>query len=162
MVVHLVRHARAGGRGGWDEPDDLRPLTEKGRRQARALIDQLATSDVSRVLSSRYLRCLQTVEPLARNLGLTVEEHPALLETADIEDVWRLIEELITQPRDVVVCTHGNLISPIIDRLHRRGVPIASADRGCEKGSTWTLEPGAGGSFARATYTPAPPPDRGP
>lgn len=158
MAVHLVRHARASGRGAWDEPDELRPLTEKGRRQAGALIDQLAQLDIARVLSSRYLRCVQTVEPLARKLGLPVEEHPALLETADVEEVWRLIEELVGQPEDVVVCTHGNLISPVIDRLHRRGVPIVSADRGCEKGSTWTLEPGVDGSVACATYTPAPSP----
>jgi len=154
MAVHLVRHARAGDRERSDEPDELRPLTKKGERQARALVDQFADVTISRVLSSRYLRCRQTVEPLAEHVGLPIEEHSALLETADLEDLWSLIETLIGAPGDVVMCTHGNLIGPVIDRLHRRGVPIDSPDRDCSKGSTWTIESGSNGAFARAAYTP--------
>ena len=37
--VHLVRHAKAKNRTEWTEPDDLRPLTKRGRREAVALAD---------------------------------------------------------------------------------------------------------------------------
>ena len=41
MIVYLVRHARAGHRAQWDGNDTLRPLDERGRRQAELLVDQL-------------------------------------------------------------------------------------------------------------------------
>ena len=34
MTILLVRHARAGSRKDWDGPDEKRPLSKKGRRQA--------------------------------------------------------------------------------------------------------------------------------
>ena len=36
-TVHLVRHAHAGDAERWEGPDELRPLTAKGRRQAERL-----------------------------------------------------------------------------------------------------------------------------
>ena len=68
MTVYVVRHGKAGSRSGWTEPDDQRPLTKAGRRQAGALADMLAGDHVTRVLSSPYVRCRQTVEPLAERL----------------------------------------------------------------------------------------------
>jgi hypothetical protein len=73
VSVLLVRHAKAGDREKWDAPDDLRPLTAKGEAQAEALVDLLAGYDIDRVLSSPYLRCTQTVAPLASARGLAVE-----------------------------------------------------------------------------------------
>lgn len=154
MAVHLVRHARAGAHLGPDEPDDLRPLTDKGEQQARSLVDQLTGFPVTRVLSSPYLRCRQTVEPLAQKLGLAIEEHAALLETADLEELWALLEELTRNQKDVVVCTHGNLIGPVIDRMHRRGVPLETSKRDCKKGSTWTIKTDNDGDFISASYMP--------
>lgn len=151
MSVHLIRHARAGERFSDEGPDDLRPLNAQGAKQAKALADRFAQFPVARVLSSQYLRCRQTVEPVADHFGLTIEEHPALLETADVDDLWALLEDLITEPGDTIVCTHGNLIGPAIDRLSRRGVSIA--DRACEKASTWSIA-GDQGQFTSATYAP--------
>jgi len=62
--MYLVRHAKAGSRSAWSGPDDLRPLTKTGRRQADALGDLLAERRVTRVVSSPSVRCRQTVEPL--------------------------------------------------------------------------------------------------
>lgn len=154
MTIHLVRHARAGQHFGPGEPDDLRPLTEKGLQQADALVDQLVGLGVTRVLSSPYLRCLQTVRPLSECLGLSIEEHTGLLESADIEETWALIEQLAQNQTDAVVCTHGNLIGPIIDRLHRRGVMLEPSERDCKKGSIWTLKSDPEGNFTSAVYTP--------
>src|SRR5918999_450072 len=41
MTTYLVRHAKAGDRSQWDGPDDLRPLSKVGRRQAVGLADEL-------------------------------------------------------------------------------------------------------------------------
>ena len=40
------------------------------RKQAKALVEQLGSFDPVVIVSSPYLRCLQTVKPLARSLGI--------------------------------------------------------------------------------------------
>lgn len=153
VSIHVVRHAKAGNRADWHQPDELRPLSRSGRAQADALVELLGTAPIKRILSSRFRRCTQTVAPLAERLGLEVEEHPALAEEADVADTLALLEELAGT--EAVVCTHGNLIGPLLDRLHRRGVELRDR-RVCKKGSVWTIEPGDGDAFTSARYVPPP------
>ncbi|MDP9452035.1 MAG: histidine phosphatase family protein [Actinomycetota bacterium] len=154
MSVHIVRHAKAGDRSDWDGPDELRPLSRKGAGQADALAELLAGAPLKRILTSRYRRCVQTVEPLAERLGLDVETAPALAEEADVAATWALLEELAGT--EAVVCTHGNLVGPLLDRLHRRGVELVTDRWTCKKASTWTVEVGPDGDFTRARYVPPP------
>ena len=73
MDVFFVRHAKAGSRRRFEGDDRLRPLSRNGRAQANALVEQLLRSDTTRVLTSPYTRCVETVAPLAKKLGLEVE-----------------------------------------------------------------------------------------
>ncbi len=153
MALRVVRHAKAGSRAAWAQDDDLRPLTPAGERQAAALADRLAGEEPARVLSSRFVRCVQTVTPLAERLGVEVELHPALAEEADLADTEALLVEMATT--DAVLCTHGNIVSALLDRLDRQGVELVGRDgSGGGKGSAWRLEPGPDGGWARATYEP--------
>ena len=71
MQLYLVRHAEAApGR-----PDELRPLTPKGRRAARELGKRLRARGVrvDAVLSSPLLRACQTAEAIAGELGARAE-----------------------------------------------------------------------------------------
>jgi phosphohistidine phosphatase SixA len=154
VQLHLVRHAKAGERSECEGPDELRPLSGKGAGQADRLAELLAASPVKRILSSRYRRCTQTVEPLALRLGLDVETHPALAEEADIGATWELLEALAGT--EAVLCTHGNIVGPILDRLHRRGVELLTERWTCKKASVWTIEVGPGGGFSRASYRSPP------
>ena len=45
--LHLVRHGKAGRRDQWDGPDDLRPLSNTGQRQAAAIKKVLAAGKTS-------------------------------------------------------------------------------------------------------------------
>ena len=67
MRVYLVRHAEAAP----GEPDALRPLTPKGREQARALGRRLVAEGVApeAILTSPLLRARQTGDELARATG---------------------------------------------------------------------------------------------
>ena len=132
MAILLVRHATAGERHDWVGDDELRPLDERGRRQAQALVAQLAGFPVDRVLSSPSLRCVQTVEPLARARGLVVEDTQALAEGHDQEAV-ALVGELAGT--NTVLCTHGDLVPPILDAY----LP-GDDHQQSRKGSTWALE----------------------
>ncbi len=134
MPILLVRHATAGEREAWVGDDRLRPLDERGWRQAYALVAQLAHLPVDRLLSSPYVRCVQTVEPLARARGLVVEETPALAEGHDQEAV-ALVGALAGT--NTVLCTHGDLVPPILDAF----LPGDDHEQS-KKGSTWVLDVG--------------------
>jgi len=124
MTILFVRHARAGNRKEWQGDDRLRPLDERGRRQAEGLVDLLRGHGPTRVLSSSSARCRETVEPLARALGLTVEERTGLAEGASARDVRAVSAELHDEV--VVLCTHGDVVADVLGEESK-------------KGSTWIL-----------------------
>lgn len=151
MTIYVVRHAKAGSRSGWDGPDDQRPLSKPGRRQADALADELAEAEPSRIISSPYVRCRQTVDPLAARLRLPVELSDALAEGAPLSDTRALLSKVGDET--AVLATHGDVIGWLLDDLARSGVVLG--DDQLEKGSTWILELEAG-VVATAEYRPPP------
>ncbi len=132
MAVLLVRHAKAGDRTKWDEPDDLRPLTPPGEAQAEALAGGLSGFDIDRVLSSPYLRCSQTVAPLAAARGLVVEPCDDLAEGEGRAGV-ALVRSLLDQQGHTVLCSHGDVIEEVLDALGIR------RNEETRKGATWVL-----------------------
>ena len=136
MALYLVRHAKAGSRNHFDGPDDLRPLTAAGLAQAQALAARFAGVAVPRVLSSPYLRCVQTVEPIARQAGVVVEPTDALAEARPFAPVLHLLAGL---PDGTVLCTHGDLLPDVLGALERRGTGVEGPIE-MRKGVTWVLE----------------------
>lgn len=119
MIVYLVRHARGGHRESWEGEDDrLRPLDERGERQAEGLVDQLADSDISRILSSPYVRCVQSVEPLAAARGLPVEAVDELAEGAGEAAALELFRSL---DAPAVASVHGDLAEALLDDKLKKG-----------------------------------------
>ena len=123
MSLLLVRHAFAGDPSAWQGDDRLRPLDARGGRQAEGLVRLLADFELERVISSPYLRCVQTVEPLALSRRLEIE-HDEALGADRLEDVPAVLERL--RGKHVAVCTHGDL--PWL------------GDRPFKKGSVWVLD----------------------
>jgi 2,3-bisphosphoglycerate-dependent phosphoglycerate mutase len=64
----LVRHAHAE----W-VPDETRPLSEVGRRDAVRIARLLRPESPVAIYSSPYRRARESVEPLAASLGLSIE-----------------------------------------------------------------------------------------
>jgi phosphohistidine phosphatase SixA len=122
----LVRHARAGKRGEWDGDDRLRPVDEKGRRDADRLASRLAELGADRLLSSPYLRCVQTLEPTAVLLGIEIETRAELAEGASAAAVLGLLDELDSTP---ALSTHRDVIEALL-----------GPQRKCKKGAVWVLE----------------------
>jgi len=148
--VYLVRHAKAADREAWQEDDDLRPLTKKGHRQAQRLRAHLGLTRVRHVLSSPSTRCLQTVAPLAAELGLGIEQAETLREGTPHELALGSIGN-VAGPS--VLCTHGDVMAGIVDGVARTH-PIEGAV-GWKKGATWILERD-GGDVIAARYVPPP------
>lgn len=122
MSLLLHRHAQAGDRDEWEGDDRVRPIDKRGRKQAEALVDVLAGFAIDRVVSSPYLRCIESVEPLAEARGLEIELDERLA-AHRLDDVPEVLEEL--EGEHAVVCTHGEL----------RWLD----GRKFKKGSTWVL-----------------------
>lgn len=150
MDAFVVRHAKAGSRRRFEGEDRLRPLSRNGRKQADAITEMLAHRDVARVLTSPFARCIQTVEPLAKQLGLEVEVDKKLGEGHD----WRHALQLIQQATEpVMLCSHGDVIGDLMHHLADRGVPLD--DDRIEKGSIWALQV-EDGEIVKARYLPPP------
>ncbi|MEO8477625.1 MAG: NUDIX hydrolase [Actinomycetota bacterium] len=151
--AYLVRHAKAGDRAGWTEDDRLRPLTKKGRRQADAIVEALRDRVVERIITSPHVRCVQTVRPLALERRVELETHEALAEGAPLAEALDLLEQMAGMP--TVLCSHGDVIPALVDRLEADGAKIV-AEVGWKKASTWVLERSADGEVVRMRYE-APP-----
>ena len=151
MSLYLVRHAKAGSRGDWKGDDRERPLTPAGRVQADGITVLLGHLPISKIWSSPYVRCMQTVEPLAEKLGLKVKITEALAEGLVFDDAVELVD---SAPNHSVLCSHGDVIPAVIDALMARGLAI-KGEPDWRKGSTWVLDRKRG-EWAKARAIPPP------
>lgn len=149
----VVRHAKAGDRDEWSGDDRTRPLTERGRKQAEELVRLLQPLPIAAVFSSPYLRCTQTVEPLARARRLEVRPASSLVEGRGLAG----LREFFADARldRAVLCTHGDIAFDLVEDLVGRRV-VKAGDGGYAKGSTWIVEVDDVGQPKRARYLPAP------
>ena len=150
MTIHLVRHAHAGKRSEWEGDDRKRPLSPRGEAQSASLVALLGGERVGRVLSSPYVRCVQTVEPLAQKLGVAVEADDRFAEGSDPDVALAALLEL-AEPGGVA-CSHGDLIPVLVRRLVADGMAVDGPLLD-QKGSTWVLET-TGGRITRGRYVP--------
>jgi broad specificity phosphatase PhoE len=148
-MIYLLRHAHAGNKRTWSGPDDRRPLSATGRREAAGLLRLLHDRPITTILSSPALRCEQTVRPLAEQRGLPVGVEERLDVDAGVDDAATLLSPDLG---DVVLCSHGELIGRLLGRLRERGAPIGRHAQ-WPKGSTWLLRL-SGDRVAEATYLP--------
>lgn len=151
QTFYVVRHAKAGSRSHWTGDDRVRPLSKKGQKQSEALVSLFEPFPISTIFSSPFVRCVQTVEPLAKARGIAVKESASLAEGHGLAGAMEFLGD-----RDLdhaVLSTHGDLIWELVEELVKRHVIRAGAG-GFEKGSTWVIEM-AEGLPVRATYLAA-------
>jgi 8-oxo-dGTP diphosphatase len=150
--IYLVRHAAAGERRLWEGDDRDRPLSPKGWKQSEALAHRFERLDVSTLHSSPYLRCVQTLEPLAGRLGRSIATELRLCEEEPFEPALELIAEV---PAGAVLCSHGDIIPATIEALERRGTEIRTPPD-WRKASVWVLKRNKNGAIVHATVWPPP------
>ena len=105
MELGLLRHAHAGDPAAWDRPDDLRPLTEKGRQQAERLGRLLAAAGFvpDAVLTSPRIRARETADLVAERLGVPVRIDPRLGSFLDLATVEAILDDAGKPARPVLV-----------------------------------------------------------
>jgi 8-oxo-dGTP diphosphatase len=151
LALFLIRHAKAGSRHRWDGDDRLRPVSAPGARQAKGLpvaLEPVGGSKIRRVVSSPYVRCIETVAPLAEQLGLEVEIAEALAEGWG-PDALELARRWLMDD-GVAACSHGDVVPFVVRSL----VPDLPDPLPNAKGCTWVLE--RSGKKVAARYVPPP------
>ncbi len=137
MPLLVVRHADAGRRSAYRGDDRLRPLSTRGKARARELVPLLGEYRPQRVLSSPYVRCCATVQPVAEAFGLPVESVDELAEGHE-SDALRLLATMGGE--SAILCTHGDVAAEMLEVL----VPDPkSADRKAlrlQKGEVWVVQ----------------------
>jgi 8-oxo-(d)GTP phosphatase len=140
-LIMVLRHALAGTKRDDPDADRFRSLDADGAATAAALPPHvLAHLHPGRILSSPYLRCTETVVPIAATLGLEIAVDDALAPDATREEILALLGAV---EDGALVCTHGEVISRALDGLS------------CAKGAFWLVRR-RGGRLEPARYA-APP-----
>ena len=136
--MHVIRHAKAKNRLEWTESDDVRPLTKRGRREAAALAERFRADPPDRLVSSPFRRCIETLDPLARELDLPIETTELLAEGADGVQALELLLS-VSRTGSLACCTHGDVLYELMGVVAASGV-IVDAPLDTPVASTWSLD----------------------
>ena len=119
----LLRHAHAGDSTTWEQADELRPLTEKGRRQAERLGRLLAAAGFApdAILASPLVRARETAEIVAGLLGVSTHIEPRLGEPLDLATLDAILDDA-GSPRRPLIVGHDPDFSELVSELV--GAPI--------------------------------------
>ncbi|WP_193614738.1 NUDIX hydrolase [Nocardioides lijunqiniae] len=114
----VLRHGKARSRKAWRGDDRERPLLQAGRAQAERLVPVLAAYGVTRVVTSGSARCVETVAPYAGTTGWDLEREDRLSEEgATSKRVRRVVEGVLDDGRDTLLCTHRPVLPQVVDAL---------------------------------------------
>lgn len=122
MNLYLIRHAIAAEPGPEYEDDSQRPLTDKGRKKMVSIARGLKTLDTrfELILSSPYLRALDTAKILARTFQISREEITTsenLVPMAAPELVIGEINERFADLGSIAIVGHEPHLSGLISLL---------------------------------------------
>ncbi|QEV99353.1 NUDIX hydrolase [Microbacterium caowuchunii] len=116
----VLRHAKALSRDDWDGPDAARPLSPRGRKQADAIVGPLRSFGVRRIVSSDAVRCVATVQPLAKALRRDIRTTPLISQDAwedGTTDARKVIGKRVRARKPAVICSHGPVLPDLLNEL---------------------------------------------
>jgi phosphohistidine phosphatase SixA len=143
-TLFLLRHAHAGDPMAWNGPDDIRPLSDKGKRQAKRLGRLLAAGPVCPdvIVSSPKVRAEQTARLVAKALDRPVRIDQRLAGGFGVRALTELLGAL--EAREPMLVGHDPDFSALLASLvgtraveMRKGA-LAAIDL------EWPLDRGAG------------------
>lgn len=117
----ILRHTQAVKRSDFKGKNDYeRPISGKGRSQAKALVPLLDAYGITAVHSSDSDRCMQSVKRYAKSNNVPVIPEPALSEERFLDNPKKVegrILDLISQHQAMVVCSHRPVMPTILKAL---------------------------------------------
>lgn len=116
----VVRHAKAKPRSSWSRAEGERPLAATGRRQAVAVSRLLQAWNPERVVSSPWVRCVQTISPYVNQRSAKLKLVDALTEHDAARKPGRTrnaVERVFDKRRPVAICTHRPVLPLVLSVL---------------------------------------------
>lgn len=153
QTVLLVRHGRAGSKERFHGDDRNRPLDKYGRAQAEALVGQLLAFGAATLFAADRVRCVETLEPLAEELGADIHREPTLTEEAYAHNpgpARSRVLDIAAAGGTPAICTQGKVIPDLVDWWCRRDRVRPDKSRN-SKGSIWVLSL-SGGKLVAADH----------
>ena len=120
LPLVVLRHARALPRSEWEGPDAARPLTDRGRAQAKTIVGALTAFGVRKIVTSDAVRCASTVKPLAKALGVKASKTPLISQDAwdaGTADVRRVVGKRVRLRTPAVICSHRPLLQELMSEI---------------------------------------------
>ena len=120
----VLRHAKATPRSDWSNGESTRPLLPLGRIQAAILTNILAAYAPKTVLTSRWLRCTDTVAPFISNNQVRLVKRSLLSERgAKLSPIRtsKLVRKFARRNGGVVICSHRPALPTILDAISAYG-----------------------------------------
>ena len=117
LTIDLVRHMKAKNRQKWTAPQDERPLSKLGLRQAVFHADALLAGErIEAIYTSPAVRCRATIAPMAEQLGVEARVEPLLAEGRSSQEAMRLLGSLRERHESgrIVLCSHGDTIPAML------------------------------------------------
>jgi 8-oxo-dGTP pyrophosphatase MutT (NUDIX family)/phosphohistidine phosphatase SixA len=118
----IVRHAKAKPRSSWTRAEGDRPLAATGLRQAQAVSRLLAAWLPDRVVSSPWVRCVQTVRPYVKTRSVKFKTVDAITERSAKRKPGKArnaVEAQFDKGKPVVLCTHRPVLPVVFEVLAR-------------------------------------------
>jgi len=143
----LLRHAKALKRVEWIGDDGDRPLDNRGQIQSEKFRSIYEAYGIDEIFSSDAYRCLETVKPLGRDLGITVGIASDISEyqySRDKEKPLKFAKKFLKAskdsetPKTVLLCSHNPVLPKILKEL-AGAMAVDEIDRGLEPGDGWIL-----------------------
>ena len=148
--LYVVRHAKAGERRLWHGDDIERPLSKKGWKQSELIGRRLAKLAPTKLVSSPYVRCVQTLEPLSELIDTSIEIDQRLREDEPFEPVLELLREVPDSSVHVDARRHH---PATMQALARRGMKMNTRPD-WRKSAVWVLKRNKKGDIVQATVWP--------
>jgi len=116
----LLRHAKAVRREDWDGDDGDRPLDVVGQRQAKRFLPLYLPYALKEIHTSDAMRCLETVQPIARSLQIKTVASKDLSEygyAIDKELSLIYVQELFESNVAALICSHNPVIPKLVKKI---------------------------------------------
>jgi inorganic triphosphatase YgiF len=117
----LLRHTQALKRSDFKGTDDSqRPLSGKGRSQAKAIVPLISAYGIEQVHSSDAVRCSETVRRYAKSIGAPIQAEPTMSETGHADHPKRAakrMQALLADPAPLLLCSHRPVLPTLVETI---------------------------------------------
>lgn len=137
----VLRHAPATSRLGWFGYDGDRTLTDEGLKVAKRLVPLLSAFGPKRLVTSPWKRCVDTIQPFAKQKKLKLIERIQLSERKNTnrpKSTENVVRDEIFKAKNSLICSHRPALPSILDEIAKR----ADLQLGLQLHQARSLKPG--------------------